>query len=68
MVFTSVLSLRNDFTKQFREVWQIFPEELGLDYQRFSGVVCTQLTSQKLCFSGDSKGGSLVGILATGSY
>jgi hypothetical protein len=36
---TSILRLGDDFTEQLREVWQVFPQEFGLDNKCFSGVV-----------------------------
>ena len=58
---TTILGRGNDLTQQFREIWQIFAEELGLDNEGFSGVVGSQLASQQLCLSGNSQCGSFLG-------
>lgn len=38
-LLTSKFRLRDDFTKQLREVWKVFAEELRLNNKRLASVV-----------------------------
>ena len=63
LLLTSIFGLRDDFSKQFREIWQILSEEFGFDNEGFSGMVCDQLTSKQLRLSCNAKSRSFVGVL-----
>lgn len=63
LLLTSILGLGYNFPKELGEVWQILSEELGLEDQGLSRVVCDQLTPQKLGFSCNSQCRSFFGVL-----
>ena len=63
LLLTIIFGLRDDFSKQFREIWQILSEEFGFDNEGFSGMVRDQLTSKQLRLSCNAKSRSFVGVL-----
>jgi hypothetical protein len=62
-MLTGVLGLGDDLAKELGEVWKVVAEELGLQHKRFTGVVGSQLTAQKLGLSLDAERGSLLRVL-----